>query len=440
MFHLGWFMNFSPQGWGMPGRGRGLGYGWDSPEQHIDMVKALERGCFDLVLLEDSDMVPEVYGGTSEVYLKYALETPKFDPVAFVSLLAHETKHIGIVATATTTFYPPFLLARLFATLDHISGGRVGWNIVTATNNQAAQNYGLDTHIEHDLRYEIAEEYVDLVMRLWHSWEQDAVVEDEDDLRFADFRKVHPVDFEGKHFRSRGPLNVPRTPQGRPVIAQAGGSPKGRAFAAKNAEVIVAGVNGADEMIEYVSDVRARMRAEGRDPSSCKILFCATPIIADTDEEARRQEAARRESFRQNPEAILAEISTFSNIDFSKFDLDAPVPQLTTNGSQGALAMYQGHGDTPLRDVAAQYADPGNIELIGSADTVAERMGDIVAETGADGYLIASTLTPRYVGQIVDELVPALQRRGLMRTSYDHPHFRDNLLQFLPSARTRSVR
>jgi len=238
-------------------------------------------------------MVSEAYGGTSEVYLKYATMAPKHDPAPLAAIMAAATSKMGIVATMSTTFYPPFLLARLCSTLDSIAEGRFGWNIVTSGEDGSAQNFGMDKLTEHDLRYDIADEYLDLVCQLWESWEPDAVIRDRETNTYADFKKVHAIHFAGKYFKSRGPLNTVRAPQGRPSFVQAGGSPKGRQFASKYADSIIAVANGVEGMKAYRDDVRARAAAQGRNPDDIKVLFVVSPTLGSTEEEAR----ARKRNF-----------------------------------------------------------------------------------------------------------------------------------------------
>ena len=240
-FHLGWFLGsgVTIQGWNEPGYPDT--YDWTKPALFQDAIRALERARFDLLILEDSSTIPDAYGASRDYYLRNAVMTPKFDPVALVGFLASVTTHIGIAPTLTTTFYPPFLLARLLSTLDHFTDGRIAWNIVTATNDRAGQNYGLPGQPEHDLRYDMADEFIDCVTQLWDSWEADAVVMDRETGVFADPAKVHTVDFEGRFYKSRGPLNVPRSPQGRPVFVAPGASPRGRRFSGRNAEIVLAG-------------------------------------------------------------------------------------------------------------------------------------------------------------------------------------------------------
>jgi FMN-dependent oxidoreductase (nitrilotriacetate monooxygenase family) len=427
-FHLGWFLNFVPDAWNETwGSG---GEPWDG-RFYIEMAQALERACFDYVIIEDKLMVSDAYGGTMAADLKHGI-APKHDPAPLATLMAYCTDRLGIVPTLSSSFYPPFLLARMVATMDHLARGRMGWNIVTSAEDRAAQNFGLDKLYEHDLRYEMADEYLDLVCRLWESWEPDAVVRDRERGVYADAEKVHRVDFEGRFYKSRGPLNTVRPPQGRPVLCQAGASPKGRDFAAKYADTIVAPGTTIEKMKEYRSDIRSRIEGHGRKPDDCKVLFLVAPVVGETVEEARER-SARWASDPAHIEYTLAEISSITEIDFSQFDLDQPLPEVTTNGERGTLEHFakRGSGKT-LRELAINGLSD-SIELVGTPDSVADRMGEVMDEVGGDGFLITSPvmrLNRRYVTEITDGLVPALQRRGLTRTTYTFEQFRDNLQEF----------
>ena len=428
-FHLGWFCNFVADEWNDTWGSDGEP--WDGAF-YIEMAQALERAGFDYIILEDKLMVSDAYGGTMEMDLKHGI-TPKHDPAPLATLLAYCTKKLGIVATLSTSFYPPWLLARMCATIDHIAHGRFGWNIVTSGEDRAAQNFGMEKLYEHDHRYEMANEYLELTMQLWESWEPGAVVRDRSTGVYADGSKVRTVDYEGQYFRSRGPLNTVRPPQGHPVLCQAGASPKGRDFAAKYADTIIAVGSGPEQMKAYRDDIRARMVGHGRKPDDCKVLFLVSPIVGDTGEEAR----AKAQRWASNPnfiEYVLAEISSITEVDFSQFDLDSPVPDdVTTNGERGSLEHFlqKGKGKT-LRQLASSGLSDV-VDLVGTPEHVAGVMGEIMEEVGGDGFLITSPvmrLNRRYILEITDGLVPALQRRGLVRESYTFDHFRDNLLEF----------
>jgi FMN-dependent oxidoreductase (nitrilotriacetate monooxygenase family) len=324
------------------------------------------------------------------------------------------------------------MLARLCTTLDHIARGRFGWNIVTSGEDGSAQNFGMDKLWPREVRYEMADEYMDLVCQLWDSWEADAVVLDRQSNTYADASKVHTIDFEGKYFKSRGPLNTVPSPQGRPTFVQAGGSPKGRAFAAKYADSIIAVATGIEGMREYRDDVRARAETSGRKPDDVKVLFLVSPILAETTEEAY----AKRQRLVDAPHYItqtLAGISSVTDINFSQFDLDEELPPLTTNGEQGSLDKFAQWGSgKKLRELVADRIDR-SYGLCGTPDDVADTMGYVMEEVGGDGFLItapAMRVGRRYINEITDGLVPALQRRGLTRTSYTYDLLRDNLLEF----------
>ncbi|WP_343885138.1 NtaA/DmoA family FMN-dependent monooxygenase, partial [Subtercola frigoramans] len=281
-FHLGWFngAGFSLNGWGTPSFGTGY-KPWE-PDMFQDGIRILERGGFDFMILEDSSMVPETFGGSPEFYLNHGIMAPKLDPVPLVPYLAMATKHIGIVPTLTTGFYQPWMLARLMTTLDHLTKGRIGWNIVTATTQLAWSNYGL-TQPEHDERYNLADEFVEVTKQLWNSFPASAAVLDPETGIAYSAADVKPIDFEGKYFSSRGPLNAPAGPQGSPVLFQAGGSPAGRRFAAKNAEVIIASCTSVEDMKAYYTDVKSHAVSIGRDPETVKVMFTTGVIIGDTD-------------------------------------------------------------------------------------------------------------------------------------------------------------
>lgn len=432
-FHLAFLMNFTPDEWQGPfGNG---GRPWDGGF-YIDMARALERACFDYVLIEDKLMVPESYGGSSQAALRHALVVPKHDPAPLAIAMGMATTRLGVVPTLSTMAYPPFLLARLCSTADSLTSGRFGWNIVTSAEDLAAQNFGQDKLAARELRYEMADEYVDLVRKLFGSWDADAVRVDRDGGIYVDHTKVHTIHFKGKYFKCRGPLNTVPSPQHRPVFVQAGASPRGRTFAARNAESILAIAAGTRKMKEYRDDVRARAREFGRNPDDIKILFCVTPTLGETETEARDKHA-RMVSSPRFVHDILGELSAITEIDFAQFDLDKPLPSyLKTNGEQGSLDMFQqwGSGKT-LRELVIDGAGGlvSSVELIGTPDQVADRMAAVMEEVGGDGFVITTPsmrVSRRYIVEVTDGLVPALQRRGLTRTMYRHSLFRDNLLEF----------
>jgi FMN-dependent oxidoreductase (nitrilotriacetate monooxygenase family) len=280
----------------------------------------------------------------------------------------------------------------------------------------------------HDGRYELADEFADLVTKLWDAWEPDAVVIDRDTPMFADGAKVHPVNHVGKYFRCRGPLNAPRSPQGRPPICQAGGSARGQEFAARWADTIITDAGSVETMKAYRANVRRRAAAAGRDPDKVKVLFLAYPLVDTTMEAAHGRRRLMHEDANRHLDMQLSSMSRLTNIDFSKFDPDEPLPEMHTNGHQSSLAKWI--GKTP-REVAVSQSTKMGIDFTGTADHVAGMMQEIMEEVGGDGFLFFNSyFDRRYIMEVCDGLVPALQRRGLTRTHYAHKHFKDNLMEF----------
>ncbi|MBF4481135.1 FMN-dependent oxidoreductase, nitrilotriacetate monooxygenase family [Rhodococcus rhodochrous J3] len=432
MFHMGWFLStgFGVYDWKGPWSGN-IRADIGNPELFLETAAALERAGFDYMMLEDSSVLPDIYQGSYAHSLKNAVV--RYDPLPLVSLIARHTEHIGVIATMATSFYPPFLAARLMSSLDHLTHGRVGVNLVTASPHAAAQNYGLDEHIEHDLRYAMADEWMQVVSRLWESWEPDALGTDENRTVYVDHTRVHPIHYEGRFHRSRGPLNTLPGPQRRPVVCQAGGSPAGRELAAEHADTIVSAVVGVEAMRAYREDISARMVAHGRDPHDVKVLFLVDPILAESNAEAQAIAQRRREAAASDVEGALAGMSYVSGLDFSQFDLDAPFPEVLsrTNGHQSTVADYQKAGeDKTLREVALTRSVKDSIPLVGTPASVADQMAEAMEYAGGDGFLIASAVTRRNVSAIADGLAPELRRRDLIRSSYDYGTFRENLLSF----------
>ena len=421
------------QAWGEAWTGH-IGTTWMQPALLMDMARSLERACFDYILLEDSSYVGESFNGSTEIYLANGIAVPRQDPSVVAAMMAAVTSRIGIVPTFGTYAYHPYLLARLMATLDQVSAGRAGWNAVTGSSDHAAMNFGLPGMPEHDLRYDMADEYMTVVNRLWASWEPGAFLADTDTGVLIDPARVHAVNHDGRFFKTRGPLNSGPAPQGRPVIAQAGGSPRGRQFASSHADTIVAVTKGAAAMKAYRDDIRRRMAAHGRDPDDCKVLFLVNPIVGET-----RQDAAERNRLRAAKAAAtvrerLAQLSKVTNIDFGAFDLDEPLrPGLTTNGHQQILDEFvtKAAGRTLRQAMADHNGTALSVELVGTPDDVAASMDEVMQEVGGDGFLFSMpNVSRRLLAEMEDGLIPALQRRGLTRRAYEHAQFRDNLLAF----------
>jgi long-chain alkane monooxygenase len=436
VFHLGWFLgaSFGIQPWTSQWSGTN-GRDWMKPDLYVDLATALERARFDYLFIEDTAMIEDAYKKSMETSLRWGIMAPKNDPLPLVPLLGQATSRLGIIATISTTQYPPFLAARLMTTLDHLTNGRAGINIVTSVSHRAAQNYGSDRHLDHDLRYEMAGEWVDVVTRLWESWEPDAVLHDTETPRYVDHTKVHTIDFEGKYFRSRGPLNTVPGPQRRPVIAQAGTSPPGRDLAARSADTMLAPASSVEKMKELREDMQRRLVADGRGPGDCKILFLVTPVIGETEasaQERRQAVQAYRESAIHLERALWQLSYSSGGIDFSEFDLDEPLPDdLVGSGEQSAIAHFVGkHRGKTLRQAVKDGGMADNLDFCGTPDAIAGQMAEVMEEVGGDGFLLSSEMTRRAIAEITDGLAPALQRRGVTRTEYEHELFRDNLLSF----------
>jgi FMN-dependent oxidoreductase (nitrilotriacetate monooxygenase family) len=432
-FHLAWFLQGSSiQAWGEQWTGN-ISEEWMSADMFLDLARSIERACFDYLLLEDSIYIGQNWQNSRDMFLKNGMSVPRQEPSVIASLMMAATSRMGIVPTLSTFAYHPYLTARIVGTLDQISAGRAGWNMVTGSSDFSGQNFGLDKLPEHDLRYEMAAEYIDVVTKLWDSWEPGAIVADRKTGVLIDPAKVHTIDHKGAYYASRGPLNSGPCPQGRPVIAQAGGSAQGRGIAARYADTIVAHPKGTAAMREYRDDVRARMVAAGRDPDSCKVLFLASPVLANTDSEARDRAEQRGIASTEEVHRRLAQMGWTTNIDFSGYDLDAPVGELTTNGHQSSLTNFMKKaGGRTLREAILAYTSHGAcVDFVGSPETVAAQMDEAMQEVGGDGFLLVlPNVSRKTVVEVTDGLVPALQQRGLVRKAYAHKHFRDNLLEF----------
>lgn len=438
MFHLGWFLGqgFGIQPWRGPFDGNAV-HDWMNPDRYVELTSSLERGGYDFVFIEDTAMVEDTYGGSAAFTLAHGEMAPKNDPLPLVPLMAQRSKHIGIINTISTIQYPPYLAARLMTTLDHLTDGRAGINVVTSVTHRVAQNFGHDQHFAHDERYLMAEEWMDVVSALWDSWEPDAVVGDAETPMYADASKVHPIDYRGKYFASRGPLNTIPGPQRRPVVAQAGNSIPGRELAAAHADTMLAMGHDVAQMKAFRDDMQTRLVAHGRLPGDCKVMFLVTPMLGESDEHAaiRERERVRRASEPEAIERVLWNMSYISGgtVDFSKFDLDALMPDIVGNGEQSSMRQFVvGNEDKTLREVVTGIRQIGDLGLVGSPDTVAAKMGEIMAEVGGDGFLFYEPvhLNRRTIAEYTDGLSPALRKRGLIRDGFDHATFRENLLAF----------
>jgi alkanesulfonate monooxygenase len=361
--------------------------------------------------------------------LKRSHTATSFEPFTLLSALSQATDHIGLVATASTTFDEPFHIARRFASLDHLSNGRAGWNIVTTSNPDAALNFGLSEHRGHDERYARAREFYDVVTGLWDSWADDAFIRDADSGIFFDPAKLHTLDHKGQYLSVRGPLHIARPPQGWPVIVQAGASEPGRQLAAQTAEVIFAAHGTLQEGQAFYTDVKGRMPAFGRDPEHLKILPGAFVVVGDTLAEARRTRAHLDSLVHE--ESAIASLSVSLGVDASRFDLDGYLPTIPeTNHSKSAQQRVLALADREkltVRQLAQRLGGYAGLSFVGTAESIADEMQEWLDGYGSDGFNIMFPWLPGGLDDFVAKVIPELQRRGIFRTEYEGRTLRENL-------------
>lgn len=414
--------------WALPRSLVGFDYARAELWEHIG--RTLERGRFDMLFFADSYNLHDTFADSPDAALRHAVQYPKHDPMPLVPIIARATRHLGIAVTSSTTYTHPYYLARLMATLDHLTEGRVGWNVVTSYGTNEAANFGLASTLTHDERYERAHEYMEVCYKLWNSWDADAVVMDRVSGVFADPTKVHRIDHEGRHFKSRGPLTVRRSPQGMPVIIQAGASGAGLAFAGRHAEVHFASRGSISGMKEHTGKLAEAARAAGRDPATIKTLWATTAIVAETESEARAKEAAIRASVPL--EGSLALMSGHFGFDFSRLPLNEPIRNLgleKTDGVQGNMLMLtRDFGDITLREAALIYGNGvGGLRIVGNPRQVADKLEEALDEAGGAGFMFRPDALPSSIDALVDLLTPELEARGRIRTHYREQTLRGNL-------------
>ena len=361
--------------------------------------------------------------------LKRSQTVTSFEPFTLLSYLAGKTERLGLVATASTTFDLPFHVARRFASLDHISGGRAGWNIVTTSNPDAALNFGLDEHMEHDERYRRAREFYEVVTGLWDSFAEDAFVRDVEAGVHFDPARMHVLDHQGKYYSVRGPLNIARPVQGWPVIVQAGASEAGRQLAAETAEVVFAPCANLKGGQALYADIKGRMAALGRDRDHLKMLPGAFVVVGDTVEEARAKRATLDSLV--HFESAIASLSVWLGADVSGFDLDAPLPEVPqTNASHSGHARVVDlarRENLTVRQLAQRLGGYDGLAFVGTPASIADEMEQWLHEEGSDGFNIMFPYLPGGLDDFCDKVIPELQRRDLFRTQYEGATLRENL-------------
>ena len=388
-------------------------------------AQTLERGKFDAFFMADHLAVLNM----PMEALKRSATVTSFDPLTLLPALAVVTERIGLIATSSTTFDQPYHLARKFASLDHISGGRAGWNLVTTANPDAAPNFGMDDHMEHGERYRRAREFFDVVTGLWDSWADDAFIRDVESGVYFDPAKLHVLNHKGKHLSVRGPLNIARPIQGWPVIVQAGSSEDGRQIAAETAEAVFCAPSSLADGKRLYADIKGRMEKLGRDPEHLKILPGAFIVVGDSEAEAKEKRLLL-DSFVHYDSAI-ASLSIALGHDASKFDPDGPLPEIPeTNASKSArqkaidLARQE---NLTVRQLARRLGGYSGLAMVGTPAMIADQMEEWLETGGCDGFNVMFPYLPEGLDDVVERVVPELQRRGLFRKDYEGRTLREHL-------------
>lgn len=425
--HLGAFMrpiSIHTAAWRYPGGTPDANFNWPLIKR---LTQKLEAGCFDAFFMADHLAVPNM----PPEALKRSATVTSFAPMTLLPALAAVTERIGLVATMSTTYNDPFHVARLFASLDHLSGGRAGWNIVTSTNPMEALNFGVDEHLEHDARYRLAREFHDVVTGLWDSWADDAFVRDVGSGVYSDLAKLHVLDHQGEHFKVRGPLNVARPVQGWPVIVQAGQSDAGRQLAAETAEMVFSGLSSLDSARKAYTDIKSRAVAVGRDPKHLVIMPGVFVVVGDTVAEAR--EKKRRLDELVHPASGMGSLSVQLGFDASKLPLDQPLPAELPPSNAGHTSrqklvdLSRDEGWTVRRLAQHVGGAFGVLEMIGTPQTIADEMQEWLETQACDGFNVMFPYLPGGLDEFVDQVIPELQRRGLFRRAYEGRTLREHL-------------
>jgi FMN-dependent oxidoreductase (nitrilotriacetate monooxygenase family) len=407
-------------------------HGFLSAAYYEKLGRILEQGCFDMMFFDDRLAMPGIYGGSVAEAVRHGARPVKLDLSIVLGVIAGATQHIGLGATYSTTYYDPFHVARTFATLDHLSAGRAAWNVVTSVNDSEARNFGFEQALGHDERYDRADEFMRAVTALWDSWDDDALILDRVNGVFADPDKVHELGFEGEWFKTQGPLTVPRSPQGRPVILQAGSSGRGRDFAGRWAEVIFTGDPGIDVARAHYKDQKEKIAELGRDPQTVKILPMAYTVVGESSAHAQEREQAFLNDF-VDPMASLTLLSELMNHDFSGIPLDAPITDElieSVSGIRGLVQNLRKHigDDITLADLAGHRATLlQGPRFVGTGSEVADQMEEWFNSEACDGFVIAATHSPGAYEDVVRMVIPELQRRGVFRDRYTGATLRENL-------------
>jgi alkanesulfonate monooxygenase len=389
------------------------------------LIQKLEAGKFDAFFMADHLAVLNMPVNA----LKRSHTVTSFEPFTLLAALAGATEHIGLIATGSTTFDEPYHVARRFASLDHISGGRAGWNIVTTSNPDSALNFGLDDHMEHAERYRRAREFYDVVTGLWDSFADDAFVRDVEQGLYFDPAKMHVLNHKGKYLSVRGPLNIARPVQGWPVIVQAGASDDGRQLAAETAEAVFTGGGSLGDGQKLYADIKGRMDKLGRDRNNLKILPGAFVVVGDSVEQAREKRALLDSMVHYD--SAIASLSVQLGTDASGFDPDGQLPDIPeTNASKSGrqrLVDVAARDKLTVRQLAQRVGGYGGLAFVGTPASIADQMEEWLTAEASDGFNIMFPYLPAGLDDFVDKVVPELQRRGIFRREYEGRSLRENL-------------
>ena len=403
-----------------------------TPEYYQHVARVLEAGKFDLGFFDDRLAMPDMYFGDHAHTVQHGIRCVKMDPVVTMMTMAMVTQRLGLGATYSTTYYEPFHVARVFATVDLMTHGRAGWNVVTSVNDNEARNMGRDEVVAHDLRYDRADEFMEIVLGHWDTWEDDAIIADKAAGVFARPDKVHRLDHDGPYFKSRGPFTVPRSPQGHPVVIQAGQSDRGRRFAARWGELIFVHYRSIESGQASYAELKAAAAAHGRDPDGMKITTLMYPIVAETRAEAEDKKTAYDRL--PNETDSLSLLSEALNFDFASKGMDEPFSDDEIAGIAGMQGMRDlvlrasGKRNPTVRDFM-KYTGRGRLEnaWVGSPRDLADRLEAWFTGRACDGFVVGPTYMPGTFEEFVRLVIPELQRRGLFRQEYSGSTLRQHL-------------
>jgi len=413
--------------WKHPQDGSARGY--RDVRYWVELAQLLEKGCFDSLFLADVHGTYSVYKGSRETAVRHGVQFPSNDPTLIISAMAYATQHLGFACTYSTTYFAPYQTAKLFSTLDHLSNGRIGWNIVTSYLADANANFGIDDTLSHDERYDRADEYMDVVYKLWeHSWEENALVRDVARDVFIEPSRVHQIDHVGRWFQVPGPHMCEPSPQRTPILFQAGQSGRGTTFAAKHAEAIFCIYPHLDACTRGVAKIRAVTAAAGRAADGLKVFQGITVVVAPTEEEAKLKFATHKHY--ASPEGSLALFSGWAGVDISTLSPDQPLDKVESNAIQGVLGVLK-EIDPDKRWTPREIGESMSVgsimpKIVGTPSQVADQLEHWMEVTGIDGFNLVPIVQPGGFRDFVEMVVPELQRRGRVRTAYDGDTLREH--------------